>query len=131
MTSPPYPFAVDFIRYHRLSMYWLQENIEQLTRQEIGARNKRNKKGNLSLFFNEIEKSFINIMRVVRTDGYWAMTIADTTRNKVKIPFIDWTINLFYEHGWILVEDRIRELQQQTMAQKRIPEEHILVFKKI
>lgn len=69
MTSPPYPFAVDFIRYHRLSMYWLQENIEQLTRQEIGARNKRNKKGNLSLFFNEIEKSFINIMRVVRLMG--------------------------------------------------------------
>ena len=44
MTSPPYPFAVDFIRYHRLSMYWLQEDIEKLTSLEIGARNKRNKK---------------------------------------------------------------------------------------
>ncbi|WP_436876395.1 DNA methyltransferase [Mammaliicoccus sciuri] len=131
MTSPPYPFAVDFIRYHRLSMYWLQENIEELTRKEIGARNKRNRKDNLALFFKEIEKSFLNVMDSVKTDGYWVMTIADTTRNKIKIPFIDWTLNLFYENGWVLIEDRIRELQQQSMAQKRIPAEHILVFKKI
>ncbi|MCE4949900.1 MULTISPECIES: DNA methyltransferase [Staphylococcus] len=131
MTSPPYPFAVDFIRYHRLSMYWLQEDIEKLTSLEIGARNKRNKKNNLQLFFNEIETSFINIMSSVKSDGYWVMTIADTKRNKTKIPFVDWTINLFFENGWILVDDKLRELKNQSMAQKRISSEHILVFKKI
>ncbi|PKE10249.1 DNA methyltransferase [Macrococcoides caseolyticum] len=131
MTSPPYPFAVDFIRYHRLSMYWLQEDIKELTSQEIGARNKRNRKENLSKFFSEMEKSYINIMEMVKSEGYWVMTIADTTRNKEKIPFVEWTINLFISNGWILYEDNTRLLNQQSMAQKRIQEEHILVFKKI
>lgn len=130
VTSPPYPFAVDFIRYHRLALYWLGKPVEELSSQEVGARNKRSRKNALNDFFNEMEKVYKHIMKMVRKDGYWCMTIGDTTRNQEKINFIDWTIDLFEKNGWILEKRSFRYLKQQTMAQKRIKTESILIFKK-
>ncbi len=130
VTSPPYPFAVDFIRYHRLALYWLGKPVEELSSQEVGARNKRSRKNALNDFFNEMEKVYKHIMKMVRKDGYWCMTIGDTTRNQEKINFVDWTIDLFEKNGWILEKRSFRYLKQQTMAQKRIKTESILIFKK-
>lgn len=130
VTSPPYPFAVDFIRYHRLALYWIGKPVEELSSQEVGARNKRSRKNALNDFFNEMEKVYKHIMRMVRKDGYWCMTIGDTTRNQEKINFVDWTIDLFEKNGWILEKKSFRYLKQQTMAQKRIKTESILIFKK-
>lgn len=130
VTSPPYPFAVDFIRYHRLALYWLEKPVEELSSKEVGARNKRSRKNALNDFFNEMEKVYKHIMSMVKKDGYWCMTIGDTTRNQEKINFVDWTINLFVQNGWTLEKRTFRYLKQQTMAQKRIKTESILIFKK-
>lgn len=130
VTSPPYPFAVDFIRYHRLALYWIGKPVEELSSQEVGARNKRSRKNALNDFFNEMEKVYKHIMKMVRKDGYWCMTIGDTTRNQEKINFVEWTINLFEKNGWTLEKKSFRYLKQQTMAQKRIKTESILIFKK-
>lgn len=130
VTSPPYPFAVDFIRYHRLALYWLGKPVEELSGQEVGARNKRSRKNALNDFFNEMEDVYKNIMKMVRKGGYWCMTIGDTTRNQEKINFVDWTIKLFEANGWTLEKKSFRYLKQQTMAQKRIKTESILIFKK-
>jgi adenine-specific DNA methylase len=52
VTSPPYPFAVDFIRYHRIALYWLEKPVDELSKSEVGARNKRNKKNATEDFLN-------------------------------------------------------------------------------
>lgn len=130
VTSPPYPFAVDFIRYHRLALYWMEEKVEELSNEEIGARNKRNKKNAENEFFNDIEKAYLHIMKMVKIGGYWCMTIGDTTRNKKRINFVEWTIDLFRREGWKLISNSYRTLQQQSMAQKRIKQEAMLVFQK-
>lgn len=131
VTSPPYPFAVDFIKYHRLALYWLGENVNVLSEKEIGARNKRSKRNSTEEFYDEMYKVYIHVMKMVKKNGYWCMTIANTTKKNEKIKFIDWTIQLFESNNWLLVEDKTRELQHQTMGQKRIKTESILVFKKM
>lgn len=130
VTSPPYPFAVDFIRYHRLSLYWIGKSVEELSIQEVGARNKRSRKNAKNDFFYEMENVYKHIMEMVRENGYWCMTIADTTRKQEKINFIEWTIDLFQNNGWKLEKKNSRFLKHQTMAQKRIKTESILIFKK-
>lgn len=131
VTSPPYPFAVDFIRYHRLALYWLEKPVEELSQQEVGARNKRSRKNALNDFFEQMEEVYIHIMNMVKSGGHWCMTIGDTTRNKEKIDFVNWTISLFESNGWKLTKKTFRYLKQQTMGQKRIKTESILIFEKI
>ena len=131
VTSPPYPFAVDFIRYHRLALYWMEKDVDVISTKEAGARNKRNKKDALNEFFSQFEKIYIHIMKMVKVGGHWCMTIGNTTRQKHYIDFVGWSIELFEKHGWVLVSNDIRHLEQQTMAQKRIQTENVLIFKKI
>lgn len=131
VTSPPYPFAVDFIKYHRLTLYWMEKKVDNLSDKEVGARNKRNRKQAIDDFFIEMEKIYLHVMSMVKKDGYWCMTIGDTTRQKEKINFVDWTIELFKKNGWKVEENSFRTLQNQTMAQKRIKQEAVLVFKKM
>jgi len=131
VTSPPYPFAVDFIRYHRVALYWLGKPVEELSSAEMGARNKRSRKEAIKDFFEEMERAYLHVMKMVKVGGYWCMTIGDTVRQKEKIDFINWTVELFEKNGWKLMRKDFRELQKQTMAQKRIKKEGVLVFKKI
>ncbi len=131
VTSPPYPFAVDFIKYHRLTLYWMEKKVDNLSDKEVGARNKRNKKQAIDDFFKEMEKIYLHVMSMIKKDGYWCMTIGDTTRQKEKINFVDWTIELFKNNGWKIEENSFRNLKNQTMAQKRIKQEAVLVFKKM
>lgn len=131
VTSPPYPFAVDFIKYHRLALYWMEKSVDNLSYKEIGARNKRNRKNALNEFYQSMETVYKHIMNMVKINGIWCMTIGNTTRNKEKINFVDWTIKLFEKNGWVLEKKTFRYLKQQTMAQKRIKKESILIFKKV
>lgn len=130
ITSPPYPFAVDFARNNRLSYYLFQEDLEQASNDETGARFKRNKRDCERLFFEEMKDIYLNVMQLVKNGGFFCMTVADTKRKNKPIYFVNWLKELFYENGWVVVEDEIRQLQRQSMGQKRIPEEHLLVFKK-
>lgn len=131
ITSPPYPFAVDFARNNRLSYYLFEEDIEEATIAETGARNKRNKKNCESAFFEEMSDIYLNIMSQVKVGGYFCMTVSDTKRNNQQINFVDWLIHLFESNNWSIVEDNMRALEHQSMGQKRITEEHLLVLKKM
>lgn len=130
ITSPPYPFAVDFARNNRLSYYLFHEDLDQASLDETGARFKRNKKDCEKLFFEEMKDIYLNIMQQIKSGGYFCMTVADTKRKNKQIYFVAWLREFFHESGWVVVEDEIRQLQRQSMGQKRIPEEHLLVFKK-
>lgn len=131
ITSPPYPFAVDFAKNNRLSYYLFKEDLDEAAAKETGARNKRNKRDCEKMFFDEIKDIYINIIRQIKVGGYFCMTVADTKRNNKPIYFVAWLKELFEENGWIVIEDEIRQLERQSMGQKRIPQEHVLVLKKM
>lgn len=130
ITSPPYPFAVDFARNNRLSYYLFKEDVEQAAAAETGSRYKRNKKHCEEMFFQEMKVIYLNVMNLVRCGGYFCMTVADTKRNNRPIQFVSWLIDLFEKNGWAVKENEMRQLQRQSMGQKRIPEEHVLVLQK-
>ena len=131
VTSPPYPFAVDFIKYHRIVLYWMEKPVEELSSKEVGARNKRNKRDAVNNFYTSMEKVYLHIMSMVKVGGLWCMTIGDTTKDKEKISFVNWTIDLFEKNGWSLEKKSFRYLKNQTMGQKRIKTESILIFRKL
>ena len=130
VTSPPYPFAVDFTKYHRLSLYWFGYDVDTCAEKETGSRHKRNRKNAVEEFFEEMEIIYEHLFSLVKTGGYFCMTVADTHRSNEKISFIDWLYKLFNDNGWSLVSDELRNLECQSMGQKRIQIEHKLVFKK-
>ena len=78
-----------------------------------------------------MESLYKHIFGLVKVNGFFCMTVADTHRQKQKISFIDWLYDLFQSNGWILEFDEIRTIKSQSMAQKRIQQEHKLVFKKV
>ena len=131
ITSPPYPFAVDFVKYNRLTYYWFGWDVEKKSEEETGSRTKRNRKNAINDFFEEMTTLYKYIFSLVKDGGYFCMTVADTQRNKLKINFVDWLKELFNNEGWHLVSDELRKIEAQSMAQKRISHEHKLVFKKI
>jgi len=131
ITSPPYPFAVDFARNNRLSYYLFHEDIEEATNAETGARNKRNKRDCERSFFEEMRDIYMNIISQVKIGGYFCMTVSDTKRKNLQINFVQWLIDLFLTNNWSIAEDNIRQLEHQSMGQKRITEEHLLVLQKI
>lgn len=130
ITSPPYPFAVDFVKYNRLTYYWFGWDVDGKSEEETGSRTKRNRKNAIVDFFNEMEKLYKHIFSLVKSGGYFCMTVADTQRNNENVSFIKWLYEIFENNGWICVSDETREIMAQSMAQKRIPVEHKLVFKK-
>ncbi|MBR1688010.1 MAG: hypothetical protein IJ710_05675 [Prevotella sp.] len=130
ITSPPYPFAVDFARYNRLSYYLLGEDLDDAVNRETGARNKRNRRGCVEQFFSEMETIYQSIHRCTKSGGLLCMTIGDTKRKKSPILFTEWLTHLLNTWGWSIVESGTRQLSRQSMGQKRIPTENVLVLRK-
>ena len=131
VTSPPYPFAVDFVKYNRLTYYWFGWDVDAKAEEETGSRTKRSRKDASVQFFKEMEILYKHIFSLIKKDGYFCMTVADTHRQKEKVSFVEWLYDIFKSNGWTLVSDEIRDIQAQSMAQKRIQQEHKLVFKKV
>ncbi len=130
VTSPPYPFAVDFVKYNRLTYYWFNKDVNLFAEKETGSRHKRSRKDAVEEFFIEMEKIYLHIFKFVRVGGHFCMTVGNTSRNKRKISFYEWLVNLFLSNGWSVADSKKRTLESQSMAQKRIKEEHVVVFKK-
>lgn len=131
VTSPPYPFAVDFVKYNRLTYYWFGWDVDAKAEEETGSRTKRSRKNASEQFFKEMEIIYKHIFSLIKKNGYFCMTVADTYRQKEKVSFVEWLYDIFQSNGWILVSDEMRDIQAQSMAQKRIQKEHKLVFKKV
>ncbi len=131
VTSPPYPFAVDFVKYNRLTYYWFNQDVNLYAEKETGSRHKRSRKKAVEEFFSEMKKLYLHIFDYAKVGAHFCMTVGNTRRNNKNINFYEWLVNLFTNNNWELVDSTKRTLESQSMAQKRIKEEHVVVFKKI
>jgi len=130
ITSPPYCFAVDFNRYYRLSYYWFNWEIDKNRDIEIGARSKRAKKCGIDDYFFDMGICIKEFYNVLNKDGYCCFTLGNTKRDNKEINTVERTIGMCLKEGFQLVDHTHRELSKQSMAQKRIPREAVLIFKK-
>lgn len=130
ITSPPYCFAVDFNRYYRLSYYWFNWEIDKNRDVEIGARSKRGKKNGIDQYFADMQSCIKEFYKVLNDGGYCCFTLGNTKRDNKEINAVERTIEMCVNEGFRLVEHTYRELSKQSMAQKRIPKEAVLIFRK-
>ena len=131
VTSPPYCFAVDFNKYFRLSYYWFNWDLSFYRDSEIGARSKRGKKSALNDYFEEMEESIGVMSKVLKDNKFCCFTLGNSSRNQKNIDTINKIIEIAENKKFSLVFNTNRELSKQSMAQKRIQKEAVLVFQKI
>jgi len=134
ITSPPYINAVDYVRAHKLEMYWLdllEGKTLELQRQFIGTEkvraedySKLKKFGNDKLdkvlkqiyekdkrrsyvvykFFMDMKKNFEEVHRVLKHNGYYVVVIGDGVIRKVPVPTHEFLVDIAKEVGFS-VED--------------------------
>jgi DNA modification methylase len=131
VTSPPYANAVDYTKIHRLTFYWFNWPIKEFKEQEIGARWKRGRRTAVQDYFTEMTDCLKEIFRVMKEGTYFCLVVGDSHKDFKHIPSSRKLSEIAQtEIGLMLREDVARNLSSQTMGQKRIPKEFILVFEK-
>ncbi len=114
ITSPPYAYAMDYVRMHKLSLYWLgEEDLIELDKQFVGTERvysniyqedfrydipfvdniiqqmkKMNKKKAYIVYnyFEDMRKCFQEMYRVMKPKATAAIVIGNSTVQKVEIP---------------------------------------------
>lgn len=130
VTSPPYVNAVDYARYHRLSFYWFGFEVGDTREDEIGARSKRGRKSAIDDYFNEVGEVYKEVYNVLEDDGYFAIVVGDSQHKKERIQTSDRTLELCKDIGFSHVHTFTRNLSSQSMGQKKITEEDIILLQK-
>ncbi|MDD2834841.1 MAG: DNA methyltransferase [Methanothrix sp.] len=76
VTSPPYLGVNDYIRSLRLTKLFFDEYIvDEIKSDEIGARWKRKRKSAYNDYMNEMQKSFSEMSRVLKPDGFLCIVL--------------------------------------------------------
>lgn len=69
VTSPPYFGVADYVKAQRLTMEWLEAEIEPVRRKEIGARSKRHRNLALESYLSELRSVFVQARRVMKPNA--------------------------------------------------------------
>lgn len=130
VTSPPYACAVDYARYHRLSFYWLNFPVKFTRDKEIGARSKRGRKNAVEDYLSEMKESYKKVYSLLNKKSYFVVVVGDSQRKKKKLKIPQKTLEMCKNIGFEHIESINREINNQSMSQKKIREEEIIILKK-
>jgi DNA modification methylase len=76
ITSPPYLGVNDYVRSMRLTwLFFPEKNIKKAMENEIGARRKRNRKHAYDGYIDNMDKSFSEISRVLKSPGFFCLVV--------------------------------------------------------
>jgi len=76
VTSPPYLGVNDYVRSMKLTwLFFPESSTKEAMRNEIGARWKRNRKNAYEEYIYDMNRSFSEISRVLKTSGFLCLTI--------------------------------------------------------
>lgn len=130
ITSPPYANAVDYARYHRLSFYWFGWEVTETKEQEIGARSKRGRKNAVEDYFEESREVYEEVFRVLKPGSRFCIVVGDTQHKKERVESINQISKMCENIGYNLDGKIVREVSSQSMSQKNITEESLLILSK-
>jgi site-specific DNA-methyltransferase (cytosine-N4-specific) len=124
-THPPYMAAVPYAEYQKLSLWWLGYNQYDLEKSLIGGR--RNRPDTPERFLHDMNKSLLEMKRVLRKKKYCCVTIGNPIYGG-KI----WNLNDFIRDssidiGFTFLKEISRGKYHSTMG--KMKEEFILIFR--
>jgi DNA modification methylase len=124
VTSPPYFGVSDYVKAQRLSMEWLQREIEPLRLREIGARSKRHRQTAHADYVKELVGCFSGVRRVLKSGGACAIVVGES---ESRAAFITDLRQNLQGIGFKIVLDVNRTVSSQRRQAPSIKGEHVLV----
>ena len=137
LTSPPYPYSIDYALSTRLSAYLLDLPFDDVRRREIGARYKRKRKERAAEYSAQIASSLSALGSTVRRGGFVVLVLPKPDDYASVLPFNDKQWNSFIcqalGNAWQLVEWGVRSYRARRVVHSNRPQKHdrILAFKRV
>ena len=133
VTSPPYLSVTDYIRSQRLSLWWLRASVEDLRKDEIGARFKRNRQNAIDDYMAEMTWCVGSMARVLKVGGYMCLVVGESDAQRVRFQIVDKLRQLIIEQGFTEPFGKIKRSRIRERIRSRkgsTSDEFILVFRK-
>ncbi len=79
VSSPPYANSHDYYLYHKLRLFWLDEDVHSVQRTEIGSRHRHSDlKEDIGVYLSDMREVMRETARVLRPNGKAAYVVADS-----------------------------------------------------
>lgn len=126
ITSPPYSFAIDYVKNDEAQLDFLGYNINDIRSNMIGLIGK-NKDERLDNYFKSMESVCAETSRVLKKDRYFIMIIGSNTNQTGGIRLEKKIIDSCQKHNLQLVKNILKPIKGLRNTMK---DEYILFFQK-
>ncbi len=126
VTSPPYSFAIDYIKNDEAQLNFLGYDVSNIRNEMIGLVGK-NKNERLENYFKDMESVCFEVSRVLKKDKYFVMIIGSNTNQTGGIRLESKIIESCKKHGLSLVKSILKPIKGMRNTMK---DEYILFFQK-
>jgi len=126
ITSPPYSFAIDYVKNDEAQLNFLGYGVDNIRSNMIGLVGK-NKNERLKNYFKDMEHVCSEISRVLKEDKYFVMIIGSNTNQTGGIRLESKIIESCKKHNLMLVKSILKPIKGMRNTMK---DEYILFFKK-
>ena len=120
ITSPPYPYSIDYTLAQRLTYYLFDKEFDDLRGNEIGARYKRKRKNRAHEYLDEIRLSLNNSSKHVEIGGKTVFVLPhpDEYQKILNLSEDEWLdfINNSLNGNWELQEYGVRDCVQRRVV---------------
>ncbi len=126
ITSPPYSFAIDYVKNDEAQLNFLGYDINDIRSKMIGLSGK-NKSERLENYFRDMEYVCSEVSRVLKKDKFFVMIIGSNTNQTGGIRLEGKIIESCKRHNLTLVKSILKPIKGMRNTMK---DEYILFFKK-
>ena len=126
ITSPPYSFAIDYVKNDEAQLRYLEYDIDELKKGMVGLVGK-NKEEKLENYFQDMDVVCSEVSRVLRPTKYFVMIIGSNTNQTGGIRLEQKIIDSCSKYNLNLVKSILKPIKGMRNTMK---DEYILFFKK-
>jgi hypothetical protein len=126
ITSPPYSFAIDYVKNDEAQLSFLGYNINEIRNNMIGLVG-RNKEDRLENYFKDMDTVCSEIARVLKGDKFFVMIIGSNTNQTGGIRLENKIIESCKKYSLHLVKSILKPIKGMRNTMK---DEYILFFQK-
>ena len=126
ITSPPYSFAIDYVKNDESQLKYLGYDIDELKKEMVGLVGK-NKDEKLENYFTDMDKVCSEISRILKSGKYLVMIIGSNTNQTGGIRLEQKIIDSCAKYNLNIVKSILKPIKGMRNTMK---EEYILFFQK-
>jgi len=126
ITSPPYSFAIDYVKNDEAQLSFLGYDVGDIRNKMIGLIGK-NKNERLQNYFKDMESVCSEVSRVLKEDKYFVMVIGSNTNQTGGIRLENKIIESCGRHDLALVKSILKPIKGMRNTMK---DEYLLFFQK-